>query len=197
MLPMVLAAFTALFVFVAMQRLVEKDALSVNSYDYFAASAAHGVDYRHYESEREADAIYPRTPSIQSEVIRDPYVKLFIPYIPARHNALIAARCPAAKPLQSRGVQLGVDTPVPDSLAEPVLRCLAAIHRVTLNGAALPDLDFAFYEHPGSGVKGIVAYIPTSTLPRGKNVLTVQAAPAVAVDAPTKPPPPWVIPFWL
>ena len=78
-----------------------------------------------YENQREDGESYPRTPSIQSDIIRDPYVKLFIPYSPARHNPAIAAACPALKPLQDRRIQLGADPPLADSLVVPVLECIA------------------------------------------------------------------------
>jgi hypothetical protein len=190
------AALFAVIAFASADRLWQKDALSINSYDFFGASQTHGVNYRFYESQRERGQIFARTPSIQSDVIRDPYVKLFIPYSPARHNALVAHDCPALRPLQQRGVQFGADAPAPDSLAIPVLRCLAAIHGVTVNGAARPDLEFNFYEHPVTGIKGIIAYIAIDSLPHGHNVITVNQAPAIGDDAPKKPPPPWVIPFW-
>ena len=190
------AAFMGIIVFVAAERLASSDRLSVNSYDYFGSSDAHGVNYRFYETQRSEDDILPRTPSIQSDVIRDPYVKLFIPYSPARHNVLLPQTCPRLHVLQDRGIQLGADPAIPDTLAVPVLNCLATLHAVTLNGVALRDLDFRFYEHPRTGIKGIIAYIPTDSLPRGLNVLTVKPAPRTGDDAPKTPPRPYVIPFW-
>ena len=190
------AAFLGIILFVAADRLQRTGRLSLNSYDYYAQSAGHGVNYRFYESQREPDEILDRVPSIQSDVIRDPYLKLFIPYSPARHNALVAKECPAVHALQERGVQFGLDRPVADSVVVPALRCLARIHAVTLNGAPRPDLEFSFYEHPRTGLKGIIAYIPTDSLPHGRNVLTIRAAPVIGDDAPKTPLPPWVIPFW-
>jgi len=193
MLNFYAALFGTLLV-VAADRLSSADRLSVNSYDFFGTSEAHGVNYRFYESQR-GDAILPRIPSIQSDVIRDPYVKLFIPYSPSRHNAVMAQRCPKLHVLQQRGLQIGADPPVPDSLAIPVLECLSNLHEVTLNGVRLRDPDFRFYEHPRTGLKGIIAYIPADSLPRGRNVITVKPVPR-ADDKPATPPRPWVIPFW-
>ena len=188
------AALLGTLVVVSAQRLAASDRLSINSYDFFGASEDHGVNYRFYENQR-GDAILPRTPSIQSDVIRDPYVKLFIPYSPARHNAALVQRCPRLHVLQQRGIQLGADAPVPDSLAVPVLNCLTTLHEVALNGAPLRDPDFRFYEHPGTGMKGIIAYIPVDTLPRGRNVITVKPVPRPD-DTRGTPPRPYVIPFW-
>ena len=185
-----------ILLFVISERFARSDQLSFNSYDYFGPSSRFGVDYRFYESQRDPGEIYARTPSIQSDVITGSYVKLFIPYYPRRYNAAIAKSCPALHPLQSRGLQIGADTPVPDSLAIPVLECLGRIHGVTVDGAPRADLQYRFYEHPGTGIKGVITYIPADSLTRGQHVISVKQVPAPDA-APTIPaPPPWVIPFW-
>ena len=187
--------FSILF-FVIAERFARSDQLSFNSYDYFAASNRFGVDYRFYESQRDPGDIYARIPSIQSDISTGPYVKLFIPYFPRRYNAMVAKSCPTLRPIQTRGLQVGPDTPVPDSLAIPVLECLARIHGVTLDGAPRADLQYRFYEHPNSGIKGIITYIPADSLARGQHVITVRQVPS-ADASPTAPAPaPWVIPFW-
>jgi hypothetical protein len=176
-------------------RLVQSDRLSINGYDYYGTSLAHGVAYQVYENQREDDESYLRIPSIQSDIIRDPYVKLFIPYYPARHNAAVAHACPTLKPLQDRGIQIGSDPPLADSLVVPVLDCLAKIHAVTLDGAPISSLQFAFYEHPKTGIKGMLSYIPVDSLAHGRHVLSVMPAPP---DDTTKVAwkKPYLIPFW-
>lgn len=42
----------------------------------------HGMRFQYYETQREEGESYTRIPSIQSDIIRDPYVKLFIPFSP-------------------------------------------------------------------------------------------------------------------
>ena len=183
-------------------RLVNTDLLSANTYDYFASSRRHEINYRFYESQREPGKPYPRLPSIQSDVIRDPYVKLFIPYYPQRDNGAIARVCPSLRPLQDRGVQLGTDKPLPDSLTEPVLHCIAQMHDVKLDGAPMPNLDFAFYEQQESGLKGVIAYIPLDSSARGRHVLEVLPTPPATLPTDTAQlrtaawKQPFVIPFW-
>ena len=65
---------------------------------------------------------------------------------------------------------------------------------MTLNGTHIPDPDFRFYEHPVTGIKGIIAYLAADSLPRGRNVLVVQPAPLPA--EPQRKLRPYVIPFW-
>ena len=178
------------------ERFARNDQLSFNSYDYFGSSSRFGVDYRFYESQRDPGDIYARTPSIQSDIITGSYVKLFIPYYPRRYNAAIAKSCPALHPLEARGLQIGTDAPVPDSAAIPVLECLGRIHGVTVDGAPRPDLEYRFYEHPGTGIKGVITYIPADSLTKGQHVITVKQVPAADASPGTTEPKPWVIPFW-
>lgn len=185
----------------AVDLMLRRGALGLNNYDFYGPSLLHGVSTAHYENQRTENAS-PRAPMIQSDIVRDPYVRLFIPYSPQRHNATLLRECPGLKPLQQSGLQFGGDTPVPDSLAVPALQCLAKVHAVKLDGVALGSIDFAFYEHPGTGLRGIVAYIGIDSLSRGRHVLTVMPiAPrvlptdsAALANAPWKQP--YVIPFW-
>jgi len=55
--------------------------------------------------DRPAEEIFRTLPSIQSDVIRDPYVKLFIPYYPRRHNPVVEKRCPGVRPLKEPGLR--------------------------------------------------------------------------------------------
>ena len=82
-----------------------------------------------------------------------------------------------------------------------MLRSLASIHGVAVNGTQRPEIDFRFYTQPATGLRGIVGYIPTASLPRGRNVLVVQPAPRRRVspgeEAKRRPLTPYTIPFWL
>jgi hypothetical protein len=196
---MLLIFYFALFgilIVVFSERMARTDRLSVNSYDYFASSGRYAVDYRFYENQRSADDIEARLPSIQADIVSGPYVKLFIPYVPRRHNAAVAKACPTLHPVEARGLQIGADAPVPDSLAATALGCLGRIHSVSLDGTTQPQLQFRFYEHPGTGIKGVISYIPVQSLATGEHVILVSQAPTADADTNSPPPAPWVIPFW-
>jgi hypothetical protein len=194
-----LALFTLILVSVA-DRLVQSDRLSVNAYDYYGASRGRAVNTRYYESQRTAGKSYSRVPSIQSDIIKDPYVKLFIPYSPRRDNPAIAKACPQLKPIADRGIQIGADPALPDSVVAPVLSCIADMHAVSLDGATLPNVEFSFYEQPTTGIKGVLAYIPVESLSSGRHVIgLVQTQPTElpkdsAARAELKRP--TLIPFW-
>jgi hypothetical protein len=201
-LAFLVVALSALIFLSAVDRLVQSDRLSFNSYDFFGSSREHGIRYQVYENQRDENESYARIPSIQSDIIKDPYVKLFIPFSPPRHNAAVARSCPGVKPLQDRGVQLGADPYLDDSLVVPVLACLTRLHAVTLDGAQQPSLQFAFYEHPRTGLKGMLAYIPVDSLAHGRHVIGVMPVPPTELPtdsaqlAKASWKQPFLIPFW-
>jgi hypothetical protein len=192
------ALLTVIFI-ASLDRLNRANRLALNGYDFFAMSPEHGVDYRFYESQHPDGAPVDRLPFIQSDVITDAYVKLFVPYMPAVDNAAVAARCPRLAALDTRGLHLHSRASVADSLAGPVLDCLAALHAVTLDGKPLAKPAFSFYEQPKTSQRGILAYIPADSLAKGRHELTVSVTVDPADSAGVKgyaPPKPWVIPFW-
>jgi hypothetical protein len=150
---------------------------------------AEEVSYTYYEDQRPEGEVFERFPSIQSDVIADPYIKLFIPYSPERHEPILASRCPQAVRMPEGEPR----TPQQEARARAVLRCLADFHRPMLDGKPLPGLQFQLYTHPETGVRGILGFIPTQGLLPGKHLLQVQAAPHPDAD---KPPAPYRIPFW-
>lgn len=183
-------------VFIARGMLVSSDHLYLPD-----DPGAFGVGADFYESQRAPGAVYGRLPSIQSDVVRDPYVKLFIPYAPLRHGEAFAERCPGVRPLSSGGPRMDVAGPPNEAAVRAVLDCWARLQPVTLNGQPIRP-DFRFYTHPESGVRGILAYIPTEGLPRGANLLTVGVAPRNAEDERPRerargPSQPHHIRFWL
>jgi hypothetical protein len=193
-------ALAALIGVAVVDRLAQSDRLTINSYDYFGASRTRAVNNRFYESQRSPEKSYARAPSIQSDIIKDPYVKLFIPYSPRRDNPAIASTCPTLKPIADRGLQIGADLPLPDSITGPVLSCIARIHAVSLDNVPRPDVEFSFYEHPTTGVKGVIAYIAVDSLSRGRHVIGVVPTPPTPAPKDSARREDWkrptLIPFW-
>jgi hypothetical protein len=178
----VIAAFLALVM--VKDVLLPRGVIRTDGYTFLPAAASREVLPGFYADQRGTDADFAKLPQIQSDIIRDPYVRLFIPYFPRRHNLLISRRCP------------GVPRRVEQGSGAEVLRCMAALQPVTLNGRPLAA-SWSFSTQPGNGMRGIVAYIPAATLPRGENVLTVGQLPSPDSAATAKPETPYRIPFWL
>jgi hypothetical protein len=140
------------------------------------------VEYQHYADEWPEGKVFAGSATIQSQVVRDPFVRLFIPFSPRRHNPAVAERCPG----------------IPASGAareEAVIRCLMEIQPVTLDGRPLGDPGFHFYTDPGTGLRGLLAYVPTAGLRAGEHLLVVAPIPR-APGSDTQPPTQY-IPFWV
>jgi hypothetical protein len=157
-----------------------------------------GVETAYYEASREPGD--PTTvPMIQSDIVTGPYVRLFIPYVPDRHDPWMARNCPDARPLRSTRLHLrrpGPATPGDDSAAARTLGCLARLHAVALDGAPRPELQFRFFAHAATGREGIITYIPTAPLAAGQHTLIVQPAPRRPSSRNRRPPEPAEIVFW-
>lgn len=178
--------------------LVRRGFVSADSYAYLPDEpGGRGLSPDHYDNlrPRSAGAVPLARASIQADVVRDPYVKLFVPYVPGVHDRVFAERCPGLAPLDETGLVVsrpGADRPRPDAQVDAVLRCWTGVQRVTLNGRPLAPA-WRFYTHPATGRRGVVAYLPTAPLPRGENLLVVEQLP----DRRGRPRVPDYIPFWL
>ena len=180
---------------------VRNGIFALSGAEFFSTrSDEHSLDYASYESQWPPDYVNRAVPSIQTDVIKDPYVRLFVPYQPSRHNFGIAKQCPGVAPLQKRGLRVATAGPTgaaADSASARVLACVAALHPVKINGVPITDVRYRFATHPRTGVDGVVAYLPVEGLPRGENTLSVLPPPRSPRSKNTRPLVPYLIPFWL
>lgn len=161
-----------------------------STYTYFAEDARPGViTAANYESLAASGGVGAlATPSIQSEVVTDPYVQLFVPYRPSRHDPALVRVCPGLRPPPSD----------PSALATPassaaVLACADRLHAVTLDGRPVTNAHFRFFTNPRTERRGFQMLIPAAALAPGEHVLAVQPArrqPSPADTVPIR------IPFW-
>jgi hypothetical protein len=160
---------------------------------------ASGVDADHYESLRPAGALAD-VPTIQSDVITGPYVRLFVPYVTARHDPALAASCPGLapmrsgrpqlRPLSARGVADGGDS------SDRALACLRTMHALAIDGRPRPEVPFRFYVHPETGRNGMIAYVPTADLASGMHTIRVMPPPRAPRSRNRGPLEPHEIVFW-
>lgn len=146
-------------------------------------AAAHALLPMHYASQRGEQVILVPPPYIPDPVVRGPYLRVFIPYLPSRHNLAMQRRCPEA--LDARG----------EAGDRARLDCLAAIHDLRIDGEPVAvGLDAA--EDPQTGQRGLLAMIPTAGMAPGRHELTVMPPTERnrrPVDKNTRP---YRIPFW-
>jgi len=178
---------------------VQAGMLRFDSLVYFPASLrANGIDPRHYRDLREEGSIEPKTPTIQSEVVEGPYLKLVIPYFPRRHNPLIRERCPNVVPFRSSGLVFGRPDPPDEPEYRSAVDCLASLFPIEIDGDSLQDPWFEFTQDPVSGMEAIVTYIPLEDFEAGRHELLI-ATPSRGMaegDADDVEPVRHLIPFW-
>jgi hypothetical protein len=138
--------------------------LRVDGWRYFNAEPdAAAIDPRHYrDSGVERDG---RRPTIDSDIVSGPLIRLYLPYRPRRHNPMIVAACPelAAAVAQGR---------VPDNAAGAA--CVGRLYAVSLDSAPL-DTTYHFTRDAASDFVGVLAYVAASGLPAGLHQFTIDA----------------------
>lgn len=159
-----------------------------------------GIDPRHYRALRQPDAVEPLIPTIQGDIISQPYLKLFIPYNPRRHNPLLAEACPDLKPLSKNGLDGGKSQGLEDATVGKAAACLGSLFEISLDGAVLQEPVFDFTVEQNTGLEGVVTFFPVEGLDKGRHELIILVPPKNSQDEddPEFPDPVrHVIPFWV
>ena len=155
----------------------------VHSLIYFAdADTPEAIDQRYYRSAVGEEDHTSRLPSIQSDVIEGPYVKLFLPYSPNRRNDAIAKSCPELEPLRAGGVDLWDTEPSTPANVRAAADCLADLHDIELDGRSR-RLDFKFTRDLSSGTPGLIAYIDAREMSLGRHEVFVRSPAVVGSES--------------
>lgn len=171
----------------------QRGTLDIGNYTWLPPvenAATRTVDPQRYASLSPVRTGIDTDPYIQSEIVRDPYLRLFVPYLPTRLNAAIPRRCPGVDPTLSK------DAALEEARLAAVLECVATLHPVTLDGKPVADLRYDIHADATTGVRGFLAMIPVHDLARGRHELGVMPAPRSKTRAKDPPLRPVVIPFW-
>lgn len=184
-----LGGITVALATVSFPRLSDAEVPGAGTYAYFADESETRALHAHFYESLRGPKASARAPSIQSEVIEGPYVRLFVPYVTLRHNEAMRRACPGLRPLEDEDVETAAGA----AAADAVLRCALTVHRPALDGRPLDRHGFRFFANPRSQRRGFLMLIPTAGLAPGEHRLTVWPAPRPGGRANRTP---WVIPFW-
>jgi hypothetical protein len=126
---------------------------------YDAAQDAGSFDPRQYRNSGVAsDGLRV---SIDSDLITGPYVRVYLPYRPRRHNPLMATQCAEA-------VKAGTGRNA------AVAQCLGGLHTVHLNGSVVEGLTYDFTRDAASDYVGVMTMVDVRTLGSGRHELVVE-----------------------
>jgi hypothetical protein len=180
--PLFYSAFALTFALAAADFLADAGALDSGSALYVPADPdLRGVHAEHYESMRRPGAAGAAA-TIQSDVVTDPYLRVFIPYDAERVNAAVPRVCPDVAPQRPAGFHIGrprdaADTAAAGRGADAALACLARLHAITLDGRPVAGLRLRFTEHPQTGQPGLVGMLPLAGVAPGEHLLRVGRPP--------------------
>ena len=185
--------YTLIAVFVV-SVFVAQGVVGFDSYAWFPPNAPrHEMYAGSYESLRSAGS-RALVPTVQSEVITDPYVRLFVPYNARRDNEIIRRRCPDVRPFRSDGFYISPRGRTPEQQTAAVIRCFALVYSVALDGKPVDTSSAYFHIRPG-GIHGRIVMIPAAGLASGKHEVLVRRNRVPEKGKPATPDE-YYIPFW-
>lgn len=157
-----------------------------------------GVDPRVYRSmwpQGDRDIASDR-PSIDTDVVTTPYVRLVLPYLAGRHTERMARACPELEPMRPDGIDFGrPERPDEPAAVAAALECFVGLHTVTLDGAPVAGLRFDWYRDPLHDFPSAMAHIDVRGLPPGRHLIEIEG-PWRRLDGDEDPRWLWSIPFW-
>ncbi|MDJ0841927.1 MAG: hypothetical protein QNK37_35820 [Acidobacteriota bacterium] len=133
---------------------------------YFSMEGVAAVNADRYANLRPKDTRrFFKEPFIDTDVVRDPYLKLFLP-MNAKRLDTWEANCEDLPTLED------VENEARREAAGGIIDCARRYYRVSLNGDEIQP-DLLFHQDPQTRVLGFLAYIPVRDLENGKHVLRV------------------------
>ncbi len=110
------------------------------------------------------------TPIIQSDVVNDDFLKVFIPAI-AREKEHIPLKTRSQYSLSER---IKMNSTQREALEIDNLQAYKQFNRIFINDVEYPNLDFQYHWHPQAEDKGLLVYIPTDSCKVGRNILEIR-----------------------
>ena len=135
----------------------------IGNYGLFPASDALDVETDSYDDQRDPQAGRAQ-PYIPGMVVRGPYLKLVVPYVPRRVEALMQ-QCP---------IPASTDD---EARAAALLACLGRLHAVSLDGRPLPGLRYDASNDPRTDRPALLAMIDVRDLAPGRHELRIARPP--------------------
>jgi hypothetical protein len=170
-MAIIMGLMIASIFFILSAKIEEKGGSSMLLDYYYTGDKANTIRDINYDNHRLPTQAIPPV-SIQSDVVEEPFVKVFVAYPPR---------------LNSRIEQLCALPTLPDSLKDPKnpmrnivrsanrIHCLGKFFRLTVNDSIYTQPKWLFSEKTGLlTVKGIITYLPTQSIPTGQNLLKIE-----------------------
>lgn len=113
-------------------------------------------------------------PSIQADMIHDPYLRLFLPYQQSFADS-VSALFPSFKPYRRPGLSfISNERDIPKAKLDSAITILAAFYKIYLNDSLLSKPTFLLYHHPLKNIPGLQTYIDVRHLRTGQHKLRIE-----------------------
>jgi hypothetical protein len=119
-----------------------------------------------YENLLDKEAII-YTPIIQSDVITEDFLKVFIPTIEREADHINFIEPTIKERFKMKSAQR-------DSLDKVRFEAYKQFNRIYINGVEQPNLEYQFYTHPQATERGLLVYVPSENFVKGRNILEVR-----------------------
>lgn len=161
----------------------------LHRYDVLTTAAVNqGMVSAHYESMRSEHDRLLLYPMIPSDRISEVHLRLFLPHLPKRDNALAREQC--------NGLRGGRNLETKQAAGTLAHACIGAFWTITLDGETVPLDDFIPIERRDLELRGLVGYIPIADLVPGRHDLEVEWNAGGGEDS-ASPARKYRIPFWF
>jgi hypothetical protein len=187
-------ALYLLMAVILVEILVRSGAIGLPGERYLPTEASgREFDPVYYADARDLREAQQGHPYIPSEIVRGPYLRLFVPYVPRRLDAALERDCPQAT-LRAEKSDPDEQRAAEAARTIELLKCAAEkLYPLALDGRPLTDLRYDFARDPLTEMRGFVAMIDVRELPRGRHELTVIRPQPPDAEEPVQPA---LIPFW-
>jgi hypothetical protein len=126
----------------------------------------HQVLAFNYENLINKDAqIY--SPIIQSDVITDDFLKVFIPNIARERERMNLKEYSIAERFKMKNAQK-------EAIDKERFEVYKQFNRIYINDTLQANLEYQFYTHPQATERGLLVYIPTEHFVKGRNILEIR-----------------------
>ena len=191
---LMVGALYLLMAVIVVETLVASGAIDLPGERYLPTEASgRELDSVFYADARDLREAQQGHPYIPSEIIRGPYLRLFVPYVPRRLDAALERDCPQAT-LGEEKSDKDAQRAAEAARTSELLRCAAdKLYPILLDGQPVADLRYDIARDPLTEMRGFVAMIDVRELPRGRHELTVIRPQLPNQEEPVLPA---LIPFW-
>lgn len=191
---LLMGALYSLMALILIEVLVRAGELSLPGERYLPENA-NGRELRaqHYADTRSVRDAQEGSAFIPSAIVRGPYLRLFVPYVPRRVQPTVEAECPAVT-VETSSEDYAEGKAAEQARVDTLLDCIATrVHPLRLDGQPVAGLRYDLARDPVSGLRGFVAMLDVRSLPAGRHQLEVIRPQRKDDEDPTEPA---VIPFW-